>query len=84
MYGGTQVAGNLLTHSQHIHYDEALGGKANVLEIQVEDRRAHGRTALRSSAQRSACLSVIKASLSCPAGTLKWTSGKQRDRQTRS
>ncbi len=37
MYGGTQVAGNLLTHSQHIHYDEALGGKANVLEIQVED-----------------------------------------------
>ena len=35
--GGTQVAGNLLTHSQHIHYDEAIGGKANVLEIQVED-----------------------------------------------
>lgn len=37
MIGGTQVAGNLLTHSQHIHYDEAIGGKANVLEIQVED-----------------------------------------------
>jgi phage protein D len=37
MYGGTQVAGNLLTHSQHVHYDEAIGGKANVLEIQVED-----------------------------------------------
>ncbi len=35
--GGTQVAGNLLTHSQHVHYDEAVGGKANVLEIQVED-----------------------------------------------
>ena len=35
--GGTQVAGNLTTHSQHVHYDEAVGGKANVLEIQVED-----------------------------------------------
>ena len=35
--GSTQVAGNLLTHSQHIHYEEAIGGKANVFEVQVED-----------------------------------------------
>lgn len=35
--GTANITGNLLPHAIHVHYDEAIGGKASILEIQLED-----------------------------------------------
>ncbi len=37
IYGGTNVIGNLQSHATRVRYDEALGGKASVCEITVEN-----------------------------------------------
>lgn len=35
--GIANITGNLLPHAVHVHYDEAVGGKASILEVKLED-----------------------------------------------
>lgn len=35
--GSTNITGNLLPHTLHVHYNEAISGKASTLEVMLED-----------------------------------------------
>lgn len=35
--GQTNITGNLLPHAIHVHYSEAISGKASILEVKLED-----------------------------------------------
>jgi phage protein D len=37
IYGGINITGNLVAHAEHVDYSEAIGGKASVLEVMLED-----------------------------------------------
>jgi len=37
LYGGINITGNLIKHAAHVFYYESIGGKANTLEIALED-----------------------------------------------